>query len=83
MIVENFDDGTAVSVTDSIKAHGLKDNEATVPDYANAEPKCGETIVTTGFLGLGKLMSTYRTVGSDVFLLGKATAEGSEALLTN
>lgn len=56
----------------SIKMHGLGEICAAVSDVADADTDVGWPMVTTGFLGLGKLISTYRSVGSDVVILGEA-----------
>lgn len=42
---------------------------------------CGVTIVTTGFNGSGKLISSYVPVGSSTFILGLSIASGVELMI--
>lgn len=43
-----------------------------VSNYANPDPVFGEMAVATGLLGLGKLMSSYVSVGTTCLILGMA-----------
>lgn len=39
--------------------------------------------MTTGLLGLGKLMSTYMSVGSDLVMSGYTAPDGVDTIITN
>lgn len=56
---------------------------AAVSSYVNSTSCLGEPAVATGLLGLGKLMPSNSVGGPDMLLLGKASAEGCDSVLSN
>lgn len=65
---------------DPHKTHNLGENEACVSDGALSMTDCGEPAVTTGYLGLGKLMPTNTSGSPDAFISGEHKSDGYNML---
>lgn len=69
-------------VSDACKMHGLGAVEMAVAVGTMVWPEKGRPMVTAGLLGLGKIMPSYSSVGPDVLILGWATTDGMDTLMS-
>lgn len=63
------------------KLHGLGDVEACVSDGVSPLAECGESVAASGVLGVGKMMVSNTSGGTDMVMLGCAMADGCDAMV--
>lgn len=67
----------------SPKCHYTGDTITIVNNDASPGTECGESVTTSGLLGVGKLMASNTSGGTDMNLEGKATTDGADTLDPN